>query len=215
MMNTILLGLIAINVLVSMKGFNDPAFFRKNEFHVGAIRAGEKHRIFTSAFLHVDLAHLAFNLITLFFFADVVISLLGGFTFLLIYAVSLVSGNLLALYFHKNDFNYRAVGASGAVMGVLYSAILLRPEGEIYFIFFPFAGIPAYIFGVLYLLYSIYGMKSGRDNIGHDAHFGGAIGGYVFTLASVPELLTHNPLIVILLAVPIAILFVLARTGKL
>ena len=203
------------NVLFSMKGFNDPGFFRKYEFHIALIRAGEKMRMFSSAFLHVDIAHLIFNMLTLYFFADVVLSILGGFTFILIYLASLVSGSLFSLYFHRDEPSYRAVGASGAVTGILYSAILLRPDGEIYFILFPFAGIPAYIFGVLYLLYSIYGMRSRRDNIGHDAHFGGAVAGYLLTLAALPELFSANPLIVILLAVPVVILFVLARLGKL
>lgn len=198
-----------------MKGFNDAAFFRKNEFHIGSIRAGEQFRMFSSAFLHADVAHLAFNMITLYFFADVVIHALGTITFTSIYLASLVCGSLLTFYFHKNDYGYRAVGASGAVTGVLYSAILLNPDGRIYFIFFPFAGIPAYIFGICYLLYTIYGMKSRRDNIGHDAHFGGAIGGYLLTLFALPSLFVDNTLIVILLAVPIVILFFLARSGKL
>lgn len=214
-MEGIVIAIIAANCIVSMKGLNDEVFFRKHEFHVGSIRSGDQLRMFSSAFLHADIPHLAFNMLTLYFFADVVVESLGTITFTSIYLASLVCGNLLTLYFHKDNYSYRAVGASGAVTGVLYSAILLNPDGEIYFILFPFAGIPAYIFGICYLLYTIYGMKSRRDNIGHDAHFGGAIGGYVLTLFARPTLLTDNVLIVILLAVPIVILFFLARSGKL
>lgn len=83
------------------------------------------------------------------------------------------------MVFHKNDYGYRAVGASGAVTGVLYSAILLQPDMMLG-IFFVIP-MPAYIFGILYLLYSIYGMKAKNDNIGHTAHFGGAVGGYLIT----------------------------------
>ena len=93
-------------------------------------------------------------------------------------------------------------------MGVLYSAILLRPDIEIWFIF------PAYIYGILYLFYSIYGMKSKNDNIGHTAHFGGAIGGYLLTLYIAPQLLVIEPLVVVLLASPIVMLFVLIKLKK-
>ena len=116
------------------------------------------------------------------------------------------------MVFHKNDYSYRAVGASGAVTGVLYSAILLNPDKEIglYFLIW----LPGYVFGILYLLYSIYGMKAKNDNIGHTAHFGGAIGGYLITLIKDPSLIYDQTFIVILLLVPIIALFVLAKLGK-
>ncbi|ODS79846.1 MAG: rhomboid family intramembrane serine protease [Chryseobacterium sp. SCN 40-13] len=212
-MNSVLLIIIAITVIVSFKGFNDLSFFRKYEFHVGSIRAGEQIRMFSSAFLHADIAHLAFNMLTLFFFAPVVIQDLGTASFLIIYIGSLLCGSLLTLYFHKDDYSYRAIGASGAVTGILYAAILLRPDMTLglYFII----PVPAYLFGIGYLLYSIYGMKAKNDNIGHVAHFGGAIGGYIITIAKVPSMLQDNTLMVILLAFPIVILFFLAKTGKL
>ncbi|MBN9283861.1 MULTISPECIES: rhomboid family intramembrane serine protease [Flavobacterium] len=212
-MNSVLLIIIAITVIVSFKGFNDLSFFRKYEFHVGSIRAGEQIRMFSSAFLHADIAHLAFNMLTLFFFAPVVIQDLGTASFLIIYIGSLLCGSLLTLYFHKDDYSYRAIGASGAVTGILYAAILLRPDMTLglYFII----PVPAYLFGIGYLLYSIYGMKAKNDNIGHVAHFGGAIGGYIITIAKVPSMLQDNTLMVILLAIPIVILFFLAKTGKL
>lgn len=206
-MSIALIVIIAANALISFKAFEDQFFFRKYEFHIGSIRAGEHLRMFSSAFLHVDIAHLAFNMLTLFFFAPVVIDYLGTPSFLMIYFGSLLCGNLLTLQFHKDEYHYRAVGASGAVTGILYSAILLRPEMQIYF-------MPSYIFGIVYLLYSIYGMKSRQDNIGHTAHFGGAIGGYLITLSKEPQMITENTLMVVLLAVPIIILFVMAKMGK-
>ena len=175
MMNTVLLVIMAITAVVSFKGFNDLAFFRKYEFHIGSIRAGQQYRMITSAFLHADIGHLAFNMLTLYFFAPVVYSYLGNFSFVVVYFGSLIAGSLLTLLFHKNDYSYRAIGASGAVIGVLYSAILLQPDMNLYLFFIPIP-IPAYLFGIGYLLYSIYGMKAKRDNIGHTAHFGGAIG---------------------------------------
>lgn len=200
--------LIAANALVSFKGFNDRSFFERYKFQIGPIQAGEKERMMTSGFLHVDPGHLIFNMITLCIFADVVVYEFGQPLFLLIYLVSLAGGSLFAMYFHRNEYYYSAVGASGAVMGILYAAILLDPLRKINF-------IPGYIFGIGYLLYTIYGMKARHDNVGHTAHFGGAIGGYVLTLVFKPSLFVTELPMVILLAIPILILFYLVKTGKL
>lgn len=207
------LVIIAANVIISLKGFSDFSFFEKYKFNIAGIRKGEQIRMFTSGFLHVDYTHLLFNMLTLYFFAGVVIGAVGVVKFCLIYFASLLVGNLLSFYFHKDEYHYSAVGASGAVTGVLYSAILFYPDMGLYLFFIPIA-IPAWIFGILYLLYSIYGMKSRHGNIGHDAHFGGAIAGYVLTLAFVPLLFETNLWIVILLAFPIGLLFILHKLGK-
>ena len=212
-MSTILIVIIGITILFSFKGFNDVSFFRKFEFHIGSIRAGEQIRMITCGFLHADMAHLFFNMFTLYMFAPVVIGYFGNASFFLIYLGSLAFGSLLTLLLHKNDYSYRAIGASGAVMGVIYSAILLQPDmtlGLFYII-----PVPAYLFGIGYLLYSIYGMKAKRDNIGHTAHFGGAIGGYLITLAKEPSMFVNNTLMVVLLAIPIVILFIMSKAGKL
>jgi membrane associated rhomboid family serine protease len=211
-MNTILIAIIIVNALVSFKGFNDQAFFRKYEFHMGSVRAGEQIRMISSGFLHADIAHLAFNMITLYFFAPVVVAYLGSLSFAIIYFGSLIFGSLLTILFHKDDYNYRAIGASGAVTGVLYSAILLQPDMMLGIFFI--IPMPAYLFGILYLLYSIYGMRAKNDNIGHTAHFGGAIGGYLITLITNPQLVVDHTFMVVLLTVPIIILFVMAKMGK-
>lgn len=213
-MDIILIIIIALNLLISFKGFNDLSFFRKYEFHIGSIRAGEQIRMVSSGFLHADIGHFFFNMFTLYMFAPVVINYLGNLSFLLIYIGSLIFGSLLTLIFHKDDYSYRAIGASGAVTGVLYSAILLQPDMSLFLFFIPIP-IPAYIFGIGYLLYSIYGMKAKNDNIGHTAHFGGAVGGYVITILKEPQMLTENTFMVILLAIPIIILFVMDKMGKL
>lgn len=206
------LVIIALNVVASLKGFNDFSFFEKYKFNIAGIRNGEQIRMFTSGFLHADYNHLLFNMLTLYFFANPVIRVLGTTSFVLVYISSLVLGSLLSFYFHKNEYHYSAVGASGAVMGVLYAAILLYPTANLYLFFM--LPIPAWLFGIAYLLYSIYGMKSRRDNIGHDAHIGGAIAGYVLTLVLMPNLITNSLWIVALLAVPIVLLFILHKTGK-
>ncbi len=205
--------IIAANVIISYKGFSDFGFFEKYKFNVGAVRRGEQFRLFSTGFLHADNAHLFFNMFSLYFFADVVIGFLGVFSFVIIYVGSLILGSLLSLYFHKDEYHYSAVGASGAVMGIIYSAILLQPGMSLYMFFIPIP-IPAYIFGIGYLLYSIYGMKNRIGNIGHDAHFGGAIGGYAITLLLAPWLFEEDLLMIALLAIPIVLLFALKKAGK-
>lgn len=205
--------IIVANVIISYKGFGDYGFFDQYKFNIGGIQRGEKIRMFSSGFLHADMQHLLFNMLTLYFFASTVIDDVGTISFLFIYIGSLLFGNLLSLYFHKNEYHYSAVGASGAVTGVLYSAILLQPDMSLIMFFIPIP-IPAYIFGIGYLLYSIYGMKNRIGNIGHDAHFGGAIGGYVITLFLSPWLFKTNLLMICLLALPIVLLFALKKSGK-
>jgi len=209
-----LIILIGITIIFSFKGFEDSYFFSKYQFHVGSIRKGEHIRMITSGFLHADIAHLAFNMLSLYFFAPVVYDELGNYSFLLIYFASLIFGSMLTLYFHKNDYYYRAIGASGAVTGIIYSAILLDSNLQIFLFFIPIP-IPAYLFGIGYLLYSIYGMKAKNDNIGHTAHFGGAIGGYLFTILVHHQILLENTFMVVALTIPIVIMAVMAKQGKL
>lgn len=213
-LDIVTLIIIAANVLISFKGFKDPYFFEKYKFNTGAVRRGEKVRFLSSGFLHVDTAHLFLNMLTLYFFANVVISMVGSFGFLLIYFGSLLVGNFLSYYFHRNDLNYNAVGASGAVSGIIYAGILLYPNMDLYMFFIPIP-IPAYIFGVGYLFYSIYGMKRQLGNIGHDAHFGGAVGGYFLTLILAPGIFQEHLFMVLLLAIPILVLLFLQKTGRL
>jgi len=206
-MNKAVLLIIIANVLVSFKGFQDKIFFEKYKFQIGPIVNGEKIRILSSGFLHVDQAHLFFNMLTLYFFADSVIAYVGIAKFMVIYFGSLLGGSLFGLYFHKKEPYYSAVGASGAVMGILYAAIMLNPGMNLYLFFIPIP-IPAYVFGVGYLLYTMFGMKKQWGNIGHSAHLGGAIGGFVLTIVLFPQVVAQNKLMVIILAIPIVLMFV-------
>ena len=191
---------ILINIVFSYKGFKDRAFFDKYKFNPNAIKKGENIRYLSSGFLHVNQGHLFVNMFTLFFFAPVVIRLLGDANFILIYLVSLYVGNMITYRINKNKLNYNAVGASGAVMGVVYSSILLYPNMTLYFIIIP---MPAYVFGLLYLWYSIYSMKNVRDNIGHEAHLGGAIAGFFLTIILNPGILADSFVTVLILMIPI------------
>tara|TARA_R110002072_G_scaffold172324_2_gene326338 strand:+ start:1328 stop:1978 length:651 start_codon:yes stop_codon:yes gene_type:complete len=213
-LSIITIVIIAANVIISLKGFNDYSFFEKYKFNIASIQRGDYFRFFSSAFLHVDMMHLLFNMLTLYFFAEVVILSLGQTSFLIIYVASILAGNFLSYYFHKNEAHYTAVGASGGVVGILYSAILFYPDMPLYLFFIPIP-IPAWVIGIGYLLYSIYGMKKRLGNIGHDAHFGGAIAGYVLTLLFVPDLFSTQLWIIVLLAVPIILLFLMQKAGKL
>ncbi len=191
---------ILANIVFSYKGFKDKAFFDRYKFNPNAIKKGENIRYFSSGFLHVNKGHLFVNMFTLFFFAPVVIRLLGDVNFILIYLVSLYVGNMITYRINKNKLNYNAVGASGAVMGIVYSSILLYPNMTLYFIIIP---MPAYVFGLLYLWYSIYSMKNIRDNIGHEAHLGGAIAGFFLTIILKPEILAESFVTVLILMMPI------------
>lgn len=207
--NPIILVIIIANVLFSMKGFDDYAFLDKYKFQVGRVKGNEKIRMLSSGFLHVDWLHLIVNMYVLYTFGNIVTSILGVVSFLIIYFGSLLAGSLYTFQYHKNEPYYSAVGASGAVSGIVYASILLFPDMQL-LLFFAIP-VPGYIFGVGYLLYSIYGMKKQLGNIGHSAHLGGAIGGFVLTLILFPQLIYQNTLMVGLLAIPIVLLFIFEK----
>ena len=212
-MNPITLLIIALTSFISYKGFNDQIFFNKYKFNVGAIKRGEKIRLLSAGFLHADMMHLLFNMLTLYFFADNIISNLGRISFLIIYFGSLLAGNLITYYFHKNQPHYTAIGASGAVMGILYSAILINPSMTLGL--FGIIPVPGFVFAIGYLLYSIYGMKNSIGNIGHTAHLGGAIAGYLLTIFLHPQVLETSRNMVIILAIPIILLYIFRDKMKL
>ena len=206
----ILLLIIIANVIVSMKGFSDRVFFDKFKFQIGAIKRGESIRMLTSAFLHVDYLHLLLNMYVLYIFAPIIIVKLGIVKFLIVYFGSLFAGNALTLKYHANELYYSAVGASGAVAGIIYAAILLHPNMSLMLFPLPIP-IPGYIFGVGYLLYSIYGMKKQLGNVGHSAHLGGAIGGYILMLVVYPNILSYSLTTVILLGIPIVLVLLFRK----
>jgi membrane associated rhomboid family serine protease len=206
-LNLALLLIIIANALVSKKGFDDYNFLNKYKFQVGPVKKGEKFRIFTSGFLHVDWMHLILNMYVFYAFGSIVFSILGTLPALIIYFCSLLAGSLYTLQYHKNEPYYSAVGASGAVSGIVYACILLYPGMSMYLFFIPIP-IPGYLFGVGYLLYSIYGMKKQVGNVGHAAHLGGAIGGFAITIILNPILIETNRIFVILLVVPILLLLI-------
>ncbi len=209
-MNKILLLIIIANVLMSLKGFSDRAFFEKYKFNVGAIKNGEFIRHFSSGFLHADYIHLFFNMYALYIFAPIVINRFGAIFFVLIYFICLGFSSLYSYYYNKNNNYYSAIGASGAVAGIIYASILLYPNMTLLMFPLPIP-IPGYIFGIGYLIYSIYGMKNQLGNIGHSAHLGGAITGYILTLILAPKIIIIHPWLVLGLAIPIVVLIFLPK----
>ena len=198
--NSVAILLIILNIYFSYKGFNDINFFNKYKFNPSYIKRGERIRYLSSGFLHVDTTHLIVNMFTFYFFADSVIYRVGEMNFLIIYFTSLIFGNILTYRLNKNKLNYNAVGASGAVMGIVYASIILNPSMTLFFFIIP---MPGYLIGIGYLYYSIYSMKKRNDNIGHEAHLGGAIAGFFTTLLISPIVLINNMFTVAVLLIPI------------
>ena len=214
-MSQIILIIIVANVLVSYKGFNDLVFFDQYKFQVQKILNGDKIRMISSGFLHADWAHLGFNMYALYLFGDLVISRFSTINFALIYLASLLLGSMYSLYQHKQEYYYSAVGASGAVSGIMFSAIMLYPDKTYSFLFFPFIDFPAYALGIGYLVYSIYGMKNQVGNIGHSAHLGGAIGGYALTLLLRPSVISNKPIMIGIMGGIILVMFLFGDKLKL
>lgn len=181
----------------SLLAFSNAAVFEKYLFSSYAVAQYKQYyRIFTHAFLHGDYAHLAFNMYALYLFGSMLeeafahpylFGARGPFLYTALYLGGIIFSSLPDLAQHKNNSSYRSVGASGAVNAVVFSAILVNPTMGMGIIFLPFF-IPAWIFGLLYLAYSWYMAKRGRDNIGHNAHFYGALFGFGFTIVLKPAL---------------------------
>ena len=204
-MSTVLLMIIAVTVIISFIAFNNQQLFEKYKFNVGAILQRKEYiRLLSAGFLHADLMHLLFNMMTLYFFGPIVVQAFGEVGFLIVYLGSILLGNIFSLYLYKNQSWYSAIGASGGVSGILFASIAMIPDLGIYFFFIPIP-IPGYIFGFLYFAYSVYMMLNPKqhDNIGHAAHLGGAFFGLVYAVALQPERAIQNALFLGIMALPL------------
>lgn len=178
--------LLLFTGLTTYKGFRDSKFFEDYLFEVDAILIGrEWKRLISSGFLHSSWIHFGFNMIALMSFSWSLELIFGFGKFLFIYFASMLGGSLLALFIHRNHGNYRAIGASGAISGVIFSSILLFPEQGVKLIFIPIE-FKGWVLGLIFILVSIFGIKSQRGNIGHEAHLGGALTGAIITLFMMP-----------------------------
>ena len=199
--------IIVVTTIVSYKGFTNNRFLEDYAFEVDRILVDRQYyRLVTSGFLHTGWLHLGFNLFSLYIFSGVVEMGLGPLNFLLIYFASLIGGGLLSLLIHRHHGNYSSVGASGAVCGVMFASVALFPQMRISLFPLPFS-IPSWLYALLFVGFSIYGVRSQKDNIGHDAHLGGALVGMVLALVFHPAALAENYGTILLILVP-AVVFV-------
>lgn len=150
------------------------------------IRRNTWYELLTSGFLHASLGHLFVNMFTLYFFGSVMERVIGSDHFLALYLSGLVAAGLPSLLKHRNNPQYATLGASGAVGAALFAFIFLFPMEGIMLLIFP-VPIPAVIFGILYLIYSMYASKQERGNINHEAHIAGAVWGIVYLVLFVPN----------------------------
>jgi len=207
---TISLILILVNVIFSYQGFTKMSLFQRYLFSIDGIKIYKQYdRLITSGFLHTGWFHLLVNMYVLYMFSEF-FEVIGSSTFFLVlYFGSLIGGNLLALWIRGNQGSYQAVGASGAVSGLLFAYAIISPNSKIELFFF----IPIWnwLFAILYVAFSIYDIKTRKDNIGHEAHLGGAIVGLLITVAFYPALATQHPLLLAALLLPTAgFLYVIA-----
>jgi len=187
---------IVITVLVSILAFSNPVWFDRLKFNAFQIRhERQSWRFVTYAFIHAGWMHLLINMWVLYSFGRIVeqnLSTKFGLRGLLFYFLLYLGGIIFSVLWdfgkHKENIFYNAVGASGAVSAVVFSSILFYPMGGIYLFPIPFS-IPSWLFGILYLVYSAYMGNRGKDNVGHNAHFFGALFGIVFTAIIVPGIL--------------------------
>ena len=193
---TISIILIVITVVASLYAWNHPDKYTRwmmNPFAV--VHKQQYYRLITSGFIHAGYVHLLFNMITLYFFGDVIEQRFryyyggsGIFYFLLLYFMGMLVADIPSLIKYRNNSNYNSLGASGAVSAVVFAGILFNPTAKIC-VFLPLLCLPGFIFGILFLLYSYYQGKRMADNINHDAHFYGAVFGVVFSIIIEPRVI--------------------------
>lgn len=171
--------------------YKDQSLLQKWVLHpYSMVRENKWYTLITSGLLHGDMMHLMFNMITFFFFAFQLESIVGGLNFAIIYFGSMALSDVSTIIKQKDNPGYGALGASGAISGVLFSFILFEPTRSIYMMFIPIP-IPAPVFAIFYLIYCYYAARNSQDFINHDAHLWGALAGIVITIALIPQVVPY------------------------
>lgn len=188
MITTLLI--IAITCIVSFLGFNNARLVDQLILWPPAVKKGQYYRLLSHGLIHADGTHLLFNMITLFFFGQVMErvydAILGPLGFALFYVSAIVVAILPSYLANRDNASYRSLGASGGVSAVLFAFILIKPWSTIIVWFIP---MPAIIYAVLYIGYSIYMDRRRIDNVNHSAHLWGAAYGIVFTVLMEPRVI--------------------------
>lgn len=204
--------LIIANIFCSLQGLSDRYSFEQNNFQVEKILLNKDYkRLLTSGFFQVSALHLILNMASLCFFSGGLELQLGEARYLLIYFAGMIGGNLFSLFIHRHQFYYNtAVGASGAVSGVIFGTIGLFPHFEIGFLGAHFP-IPGWFYGFLYVLVSIYFIKSKTDNIGHETQLAGGLAGLTAALCLQPTAMLNHYLTILAVTIPtVFFIFLLA-----
>lgn len=193
--------LIVLTAILSIIAFNRPEIFSRLQFNAAQIyHRKEYYRLISHGFIHADWVHLGVNMFVLLSFGQAVeeyfsqLKALGvirypHLVFLLLYLAGIILSSLHTLYKERDNYYYNAVGASGAVSAVVFTAIFFAPLQNIYF--FALLPVPGIIFAILYLAYSQYMSRRSMDNINHDAHFIGALFGFIFPVFLDFRLIEH------------------------
>ncbi|HBX66438.1 MAG: rhomboid family intramembrane serine protease [Balneola sp.] len=188
---SVTLILIVANVLVSMLAlYVVPQVFEKGMMMpYRVVRENTWYELISSGFIHAGIGHLFLNMFVLFFFGLVLERSVGREHFIALYLTGLIISSLPSLFQHKDNPDFATVGASGAVEGVLFGFIVLFPLDPIYIMFIPF-GIPAIVFGILFLIYSVYASRR-EGKVNHEAHIAGAVWGVLYMIIFVPNTIDH------------------------
>ncbi|SHE79847.1 Membrane associated serine protease, rhomboid family [Mariniphaga anaerophila] len=189
--------IIGITAIVSFLAFQNVSLMEKLQFNAAqVIHRKQYYRLISHAFVHISWTHLIVNMLVLYFFGRNVENYFSyffgnraDFSFIALYIGGILVSNAWSLIKHQNDYYYNAVGASGAVSAVLFAFIFLDPWEKLYL--FAIIPIPGIVFGVGYLIYSYQMGKRKSDNIAHDAHFLGAVFGFIFPILLKPELFSR------------------------
>ncbi len=197
------LTLIVLTSIVSIIAFNNLEFFNKLKFNAYLVyHKKEYSRILSHAFIHSGWMHLIFNMYVLWMFGEMIEPAfsspdffphtykIGSLLYMLMYVLAIPIATIPSIIKHKNNHYYNSVGASGAVSAVVFTTILLAPTLPLGIIFIPIR-LPAYIFGLLYLAYTVYMSKRNKDNIAHEAHFVGSVFGLIFPIILNPGLIEN------------------------
>jgi len=180
------LVIFALTILISAIGLKSPGLIEKLVLRpYRLVRNREYDRLITSGFVHADFAHLAFNMLTFYFFAFGLEREIGTLAFVALYFIGLVFSNTGSFIKHRNNPEYATLGASGAILAVLFASIVYRPDQKLFVFPIP-VPIPAPLFAVGYLAYSYYASRNSKGRINHDAHIGGALTGLAFVALTDP-----------------------------
>ena len=189
-MISITLAITILTAIISFTAFSNDKITSDLIFYPPAINnQNQWYRFLTCAFIHADIMHLAFNMITFYSFGNMVEQTfsrifpgMGSILFIVLYVVSQLLCMIPTYIRHQDDYNDRSLGASGAVSAVVFAGIILSPLNKLYLMFIPI-GIPAFIFGAIFLGVSLYfDKKGGGGNFNHSAHYWGAVAGIVLLL---------------------------------